>query len=103
MGKVKTDYRSLLIARAAQAQDEPASAISLTEYRARQDIEAWRERYALATAHPPAGQIGGSEAARSGSPQASSSPGSPDRVGRPRLSEFLRRRWPWQFTIGGRA
>ena len=40
MGKVKTDYRSLLIARTAQAQDEPASAISLTEFRARQDIEA---------------------------------------------------------------
>ena len=87
MGKVKTDYRSLLIARTAQAQDEPASAISLTEFRARQDIEAWRERYALATAHPPA----------------SSSHGGSDRVGRPRLSEFLRRRWPWQFTIGGRA
>lgn len=51
---------------------------------------------------------GATDAARSGASSnttadAAFSSGFATQTGRPRVSEFLRRRWPWQATIGGSA
>lgn len=52
---MRTDYAALLRQRNEQAREDAADAspISLTEYRARRDMQRWREAWARLNPEPP--------------------------------------------------